>query len=121
MSADTVLCVTRWGGKATPLTNVCASSMAIALSRSQVLCETSEVWMGVESPEDLRTSRQVVHILHLLTDVMWVTQAEQAAGDCETVDKGSRRRGMAPGNVGSARPSAAGEDELPQMLPSETR
>ena len=79
--------------------------VAQILPRFRVLCETSEVWMGVETSDDLRTGRQVVHILHLLADLMWVTEEEQLAGAMNMVDPGSTRNMFStPGTTATTTP-----------------
>jgi len=87
------------------------------LPKFSVLSETSEVWMGAETPEDLRTARHAVHLVHVLTDAMWVTEEEALAGRLGAVDAGSARLSESQMNM----LNNSGRTALPSVLPSHTK
>ena len=87
------------------------------LPKFSVLSETSEVWMGAETPEDLRTARHAVHLVHVLTDAMWVTEEEALAGRLGAVDAGSARLSESHMNM----LNNSGRTALPSVLPSHTK
>lgn len=62
-----------------PSTIVAYGRLRALVPRLQVGCETSEIWLGMETAKDMGMARKMRAVLRAVCEVMWVTDKDDAA------------------------------------------